>query len=413
MNILVIGSGGREHALAWRLAQSPLVTKLYAAPGNPGIARVAECRPASSVDEYLALATALDIDVTVVGPEAPLVAGVVDRFRAAGKAIFGPTAAAAQLEGSKSFSKDFMIRAGIPTARYTTVTTLEDARTAIADFGFPVVLKADGLAAGKGVVIAYSSKEAESALPALLGNRLVIEEFLQGEEVSFIVLSDGKNALPLQPSQDHKAVRDNDEGPNTGGMGAYCDSRILTRDQSDEIMRVVIEPAIARMAAENNPFTGFLYAGLMMTDGGPKVLEFNARLGDPETQAIMHRMDSDFAPVLQAAANGDLAGASIEWKQAPSVCVVLAAHGYPGEVRSGDLITGIDEAEHAGAIVFQAGTRQATEGVVTSGGRVLGVTSSGPDLQTAITNTYRAAQHIHFKGMHFRKDIGAKGLKRY
>lgn len=413
MNILVIGSGGREHALAWRLAQSPLVTKLYAAPGNPGIARVAECRPASSVDEYLALATALNIDVTVVGPEAPLVAGVVDRFRAAGKAIFGPTAAAAQLEGSKSFSKDFMIRAGIPTARYTTVTTVEDARTAIADFGFPVVLKADGLAAGKGVVIAHSFEEAESALPALLGNRLVIEEFLQGEEVSFIVMSDGKNVLSLQPSQDHKAVRDNDEGPNTGGMGAYCDGRILTRDQSDDIMRVVIEPAIERMAAENTPFTGFLYAGLMMTDTGPKVLEFNARLGDPETQAIMHRMNSDFAPVLQAAANGDLAGASIEWKQAPSVCVVLAAHGYPGEVRSGDLITGIVEAEHEGAIVFQAGTRQATEGVVTSGGRVLGVTSSGPDLQTAIANTYRAAQHIHFKGMHFRKDIGAKGLKRY
>jgi phosphoribosylamine---glycine ligase len=413
MNILVIGSGGREHALAWRLAQSPLVTKLYAAPGNPGIARVAECRPASSVDEYLALATALNIDVTVVGPEAPLVAGVVDRFRAAGKAIFGPTAAAAQLEGSKSFSKDFMIRAGIPTARYTTVTTVEDARTAIADFGFPVVLKADGLAAGKGVVIAHSFEEAESALPALLGNRLVIEEFLQGEEVSFIVMSDGKNALSLQPSQDHKAVRDNDEGPNTGGMGAYCDGRILTRDQSDDIMRVVIEPAIERMAAENTPFTGFLYAGLMMTDTGPKVLEFNARLGDPETQAIMHRMNSDFAPVLQAAANGDLAGASIEWKQAPSVCVVLAAHGYPGEVRSGDLITGIVEAEHEGAIVFQAGTRQAAEGVVTSGGRVLGVTSSGPDLQTAIANTYRAAQHIHFKGMHFRKDIGAKGLKRY
>ena len=413
MNILVIGSGGREHALAWRLAQSPLVTKLYAAPGNPGIARVAECRPASSVDEYLALATALDIDVTVVGPEAPLVAGVVDRFRAAGKAIFGPTAAAAQLEGSKSFSKDFMIRAGIPTARYTTVTTVEDARTAIADFGFPVVLKADGLAAGKGVVIAHSFEEVESALPALLGNRLVIEEFLQGEEVSFIVMSDGKNALSLQPSQDHKAVRDNDEGPNTGGMGAYCDGRILTRDQSDDIMRVVIEPAIERMAAENTPFTGFLYAGLMMTDRGPKVLEFNARLGDPETQAIMHRMDSDFAVVLQAAANGDLAGASIAWKQAPSVCVVLAAHGYPGEVRSGDLITGIVEAEHEGAIVFQAGTRQATEGVVTSGGRVLGVTSSGPDLQTAIANTYRAAQHIHFKGMHFRKDIGAKGLKRY
>src|SRR5436190_16456790 len=236
MNILVIGGGGREHAIAWRLAQSPLIRNLYAAPGNPGIARVADCRPAVTLDDYLALARNLDVDVTIVGPEGPLVAGVVDRFRAAGKAIFGPTAAAAQLEGSKSFSKDFMIRAGIPTARYTTVTNIDDARRALADFGFPVVLKADGLAAGKGVVIAQSSEEAESALPALLGSRLVIEEFLAGEEVSFIVMSDGRNILPLQPSQDHKAAYDNDRGPNTGGMGAYCDSRILTTDQTAQVM---------------------------------------------------------------------------------------------------------------------------------------------------------------------------------
>jgi phosphoribosylamine--glycine ligase len=285
MNILVIGSGGREHAIAWRLAKSPLVKNLYAAPGNPGIARVAQCKPAASIEEYLALASTLAIDLTAVGPEAPLVAGIVDRFRAAGLAIFGPTAAAAQLEGSKSFSKDFMIRAGIPTARYTAVTNIQDARRAIQDFGFPVVLKADGLAAGKGVVIAQSSEEAETALPALLGQKLVVEEFLMGEEVSFIVLSDGRNVLPLQPSQDHKAARDNDQGPNTGGMGAYCDSRILTPQQSEQVMRSVIEPAIAQMAAEKTPFTGFLYAGLMMTADGPKVLEFNARLGDPETQA--------------------------------------------------------------------------------------------------------------------------------
>lgn len=413
MNILVIGSGGREHAIAWRLAQSPVIRKLYAAPGNPGIAQVAECRPASSVDDYLALANSLDIDVTVVGPEVPLVAGIVDRFRASGKAIFGPTAAAAQLEGSKSFSKDFMVRAGIPTARYTTVTSSEDARRAISEFGFPVVLKADGLAAGKGVVIAQSKQEAESALPGLLGSRLVIEEFLTGEEVSFIVMSDGKNALALQPSQDHKAAYDNDQGPNTGGMGAYCDSRILTGEQSGQIMRTVIEPTIARMAAEGNPFTGFLYAGLMMTADGPKVLEFNARLGDPETQAIMHRMDSDFAPVLQAAAAGDLAGAAIGWKQDPSVCVVMAAKGYPGEVHSGGRIEGIDEAERNGAVVFQAGTRQTEKGLITAGGRVLGVTSSGPDLKAAIANTYAAMEPIAFDGMHFRKDIGAKGLKRY
>jgi phosphoribosylamine--glycine ligase len=413
MNILVIGGGGREHAIAWRLAQSPLVRNLYAAPGNPGIARVAQCKPATSIDDYLPLADLLSIDLTVVGPEAPLVAGVVDRFRAAGRAIFGPTAAAAQLEGSKSFSKDFMVRAGIPTARYTTVTNIGDARRAIQNFGYPLVLKADGLAAGKGVVIAQSNKEAEDALPALLGQRLVVEEFLQGEEVSFIVLSDGKNVLPLQPSQDHKAVHDNDQGPNTGGMGAYCDSRILTQEQTSVIMRAVIEPAIAHMAAEGRPFTGFLYAGLMMTANGPKVLEFNARLGDPETQALLHRMRSDFVPVLNAAALGELSGARLDWKADPSVCVVLAAYGYPGDVRTGDVITGIDAAEAQGAVVFQAGTKETAGGLATSGGRVLGVTASGTDLRHAMSNAYRAARLVHFDGMHYRSDIGAKGLKRY
>ena len=412
MNILVIGSGGREHAIAWRLAQSPRVKRLCAAPGNPGIAKIAECWPASSVNDYLTLAENLDIDLTVVGPEAPLVAGVVDRFRSEGRLIFGPTAAAAQLEGSKSFSKDFMIRAGIPTAGYQTVTNMNDARKAIANFGYPVVLKADGLAAGKGVVIAHSPEEAEAALPGLLGSRLVVEEFLLGEEVSFIVMSDGKNVLPLQPSQDHKAVHDNDEGPNTGGMGAYCDSGILSPIASADILKRVIEPTIRQMAAENTPFTGFLYAGLMMTASGPKVLEFNARLGDPETQAILHRMRSDFVPVLAAAAAGELAGASIDWKPEPSVCVVLAAHGYPGAVRSGDPITGIEEAEARGATVFHAATTQTNDGLVTSGGRVLGITHSGANLRAAIDNTYASAKQIHFDGMHYRTDIGAKGLKR-
>ena len=258
-----------------------------------------------------------------------------------------------------------------------------------------MVLKADGLAAGKGVVIAQSSEEAESALPALLGQRLVVEEFLKGEEVSFIVLSDGKNVLPLQPSQDHKAVHDNDQGPNTGGMGAYCDSRILTSEQTACVMRTVIEPAIAHMAAEKTPFTGFLYAGLMMTAGGPKVLEFNARLGDPETQALLHRMSSDFVPALNAAAHGDLAGITLEWKADPSVCVVLAAHGYPGEVRTGDAITGIDEAEAQGAVVFQAGTKKIDGDLVTSGGRVLGVTASGADLRSAMHSAYRSRPSIY------------------
>jgi phosphoribosylamine--glycine ligase len=412
MKILVIGSGGREHAITWRLAQSPQVSRLHAAPGNPGIAQIAECHPATTVEEYLALAEALDIDLTVVGPEAPLVAGVVDRFRSAGRAIVGPTASAARLEGSKSFSKDFMIRAGIPTARYTTVTTLEEARRALDQFSSPVVLKADGLAAGKGVVIAQSRGEAEAALPNLLGDRLVIEEFLQGEEVSFIVLSDGKNVLPLQPSQDHKAAYDNDQGPNTGGMGAYCDSSISSKAPTDEVLRAVIEPAVQQMAAENNPFTGFLYAGLMMTSAGPKVLEFNARLGDPETQALMHRMTSDFVPALHAAATGGLAGASLDWSPDPSVCVVLAAHGYPGQVRSGDVIDGIHAAESTGAMVFHAGTKQAPQGLTTSGGRVLGVTASGPDLRSAIARAYEAVSHVRFNGMHYRKDIGAKGLRR-
>jgi phosphoribosylamine--glycine ligase len=400
LKILVIGGGGREHALAWKLAQGG--HEIVAAPGNPGIARVGRC---------VADAESERVDLTVVGPEAPLVAGIVDRFRAARKPIVGPTAAAARLEGSKVFSKDFMIRAGIPTARYRTVLNLKDARHAIDEFGFPVVLKADGLAAGKGVVIAQDRAQAEAALPALLATKLVIEEFLQGEEVSFIVLSDGTNVLPLQPSQDHKPAFDGDKGPNTGGMGAYSDSRILTAAQTRDILDSIIYPTVERMASEGTPFTGFLYAGLMMTAGGPKVLEFNARLGDPETQVLMHRMDGDFAPALEAAANGGLGNASLSWRNGPSVCVVMAAHGYPGQVRTGDEITGIDAAEETGAMVFQAGTKLDNKRLVTAGGRVLGVTASGDDLESAIDHAYRAVRMIHFDGMHFRSDIGAKGLR--
>jgi phosphoribosylamine--glycine ligase len=413
LKIQIIGGGGREHALAWRLAQSPRVSKIIATPGNPGLEKLAECIPASDLAGYLAAAEQNDIDLTVVGPEVPLVAGVVDLFRSKGRLIFGPTAAAAQLEGSKSFSKQFMTRAGIPTARFTTVSTIEQATAALNDFSLPVVLKADGLAAGKGVVIAHTRAEAEEAIPSLLAGpeaKLVIEEFLVGEEVSFIVLSDGRVALPLQPTQDHKAAYDNDQGPNTGGMGAYCDSRILTDKQTADIMDKVIDPVIANMRAEGTPFTGFLYAGLMMTAAGPRVLEFNARLGDPETQALMHRMESDFAEILYAGASGDLSGLSIDWKQDPSVCVVMAVHGYPGKVRTGDPIYGIEQAD---AIVFQAGTRIGTRGLETSGGRVLGVTASGPTLAEAIRTTYEAVHKIHFEGVHYRSDIGSKGLKRY
>jgi phosphoribosylamine--glycine ligase len=359
----------------------------------------------------LATAEHHGIDLTIVGPEVPLVAGIVDLYRSKGRLIFGPTAAAAQLEGSKAFSKHFMTRAGIPTASFVTVTNHDDARTALRRFSYPLVLKADGLAAGKGVVIAQNEAEAEAALPALIaGGKLVIEEFLQGEEVSFIVLSDGTHALPLEPTQDHKAAYDGDTGPNTGGMGAYCDSRILTSFESGIVMDIVIGPTIAAMRSEGTPFTGFLYAGLMMTADGPRVLEFNARLGDPETQALMHRMDSDFAEALHAGARGNLKGTNIKWKSEPSVCVVMASHGYPASVRTGDPIHGV---ESANAIVFHAGTRTGPSGLETAGGRVLGVTASGADLAEAIRSTYDAVHQIHFSGMHYRTDIGRKGLKRY
>ena len=413
MRILVIGSGGREHALAWRLARSDSVDRVYATPGNPGIASVAECVPSQSTPEsYLAVASAVRADLTVVGPEAPLAAGITDLFESRGLRIFGPTQAAAQLESSKIFAKQFMQRVGLPTARFIAVNSEAEALRALDQFSYPVVLKADGLAAGKGVIIARDRKEAEAAI-AGLGHRLVVEEYLEGEEASFIVVSDGRNALPLEPTQDHKAVCDGDTGPNTGGMGAYCDSRILNADQTRCIMDSVILPTINNMRAAGAPFRGFLYAGLMITKDGPKVLEFNVRLGDPETQALLHRIDSDFAAVLEGAAAGDVSKQSIRWKTNPSVCVVAAAHGYPGKVRTGDRIAGIEDAEAAGAVVFHAGTKIGEKGLESSGGRVLGVTASGEALAAAIVNAYDALGKIHFDGMHYRRDIGRKGLARW
>jgi phosphoribosylamine--glycine ligase len=418
LNVLIIGSGGREHAIGWRLAQSPSVRKLCATPGNPGLAQVAECRTAQ---DSLELAEAVGADLTVVGPEAPLVEGVVDRFQQAGRLIVGPTAAAARLEGSKIFAKEAMQRFGVPTARCTKVNNYADAVAALDRFSYPVVLKADGLAAGKGVIIAQDRHEAEAALQGLLsgalvgdaGSRLLIEEFLAGEEVSFIGLSDGTHVLPLEPTQDHKAIFDGDKGPNTGGMGAYCDSRILTASQTSQIMERVMLPVVEGMRREGCPFTGFLYAGLMMVAGEPKVLEFNVRLGDPETQALMHRMSGDFVPLLEAAARGELRQATAAWHAAPSVCVVLAAGGYPGTPRKGDVITGIEDAEALGATVFHAGTKLGPDGLVTSGGRVLGVTASGDDLLTAIEQSYAAVCKINFAGMQYRRDIGRKGLRRW
>lgn len=402
MKILVIGGGGREHALAWKLAQSAGV-QVFAAPGNPGIAKVGTCLPALPLDA----ASAIDADLTVVGPEAPLVAGIVDEFRARGLNIIGPVAAAARLEGSKIYAKHFLKQMQIPTAEFVAAENPVEARWAFDRFQFPVVLKADGLAAGKGVVIARDRGEAEAALKTLSG-RLVIEEFLEGEEVSFIALCDGRSAVPLAATQDHKAAYDGDCGPNTGGMGAYSDSTILTEAEEREILDRVINPTV-----EATGFTGFLYAGLMMTATGPKVLEFNVRLGDPETQPLMHRMTTDFSVVLLAAAHGELEGAKLAWRPGPSVCVVLASGGYPGVYETGKPIRGIEAAEATGATVFHAGTRQGATTLETAGGRTLGVTASGPDLAAAIEQAYQGVRAIHFEGMHYRTDIGAKGLRRY
>jgi phosphoribosylamine--glycine ligase len=399
MRILVIGGGGREHAIAWKLVQDG--HQVVGAPGNPGISGLGQIRQTS---DYLATAEELGVDLTVVGPEAPLVAGVVDHFRTRGHRIVGPDADQARLEGSKIYAKQFMLDAGIPTARSVRAESTEDAIAALARFPLPVVVKADGLAAGKGVVIAQDRAEAEAAVRSL-GPRLVIEEFLTGEEVSFIALCDGKAALPLEATQDHKAIFDNDQGPNTGGMGAYCDGLLLDSATAQYVLERVIQPVIDRTG-----FTGFLYAGLMLTADGPRVLEFNVRLGDPETQALMHRMDSDFGEALADAADRRLGFAKMSWRPEASVCVVLAAAGYPGKARNGDTIHGIDS---CGTEVFQAGTRTGPSGIETAGGRVLGVTGRGADLQTAITNTYSAVEKIHFDGMHYRTDIGRKGLRRW
>ena len=398
----MIGGGGREHALVWKLAQDPQNT-VFAAPGNPGCAELAYCLPDISP---LAAAELVNADLTVVGPEQPLVEGVVDQFRAAGRRIVGPTAANARLEGSKVFAKQFFAEHGIPTARFLVATTQAEAVEALPRFDLPVVLKVDGLAAGKGVIVARTQAEAVAAIETL-GAPLVIEEFLEGEEVSFIVLSDGKSCVPLEPCQDHKAVFDGDQGPNTGGMGAYCDSSILKEADTQRILDTVIEPTIRA-----TKFTGFLYAGLMMTAAGPKLLEFNARLGDPETQVLMHRMQSNWGEVLLRAATGELAGVHLEWNRGPSLCVVLTAGGYPGAFQRGARIRGIADAAALGVTVFQAGTRLEGEELVTHGGRVLAVTAGGDDLVQARERAYAGVSRIHFEGMHYRGDIGGRGLRR-
>jgi len=426
MKILVIGSGGREHALAWKLARSPRVDEVIVAPGNAGTAREPRMRnadvSATDVDGLLNLAQDEHVDFTVVGPEAPLVAGVVDKFRAAGLRVFGPTAAAAQLEGSKSFTKDFLARHRIPTAHYAVFTELQPALEYVRKHGAPIVIKADGLAAGKGVVVAMTVAEAEHALTDMLGAhafgdasaRVVIEEFLEGEEASYIVMSDGTHYVPMASSQDHKRIGDGDTGPNTGGMGAYSPAPVVTPEVERRIREEIIEPTLRGMAIERAPFTGFLYAGLMIDESGaPKVIEFNVRFGDPETQPIMQRLQSDFVALVEAALDGQLDHVEARWDPRPSLGVVIAADGYPGKVKTGDVVSGLDADFGADAKVFQAGTKLDHDGnVVTAGGRVLCVCALGDDLPQARDRAYAAVEHIHFDGAFHRRDIGHRALAR-
>ncbi|MBP1473065.1 phosphoribosylamine--glycine ligase [Frateuria sp. MAH-13] len=426
MKVLVIGSGGREHALAWKLKQSPRVSEVIVAPGNAGTARERGVRNAdvaiNDLDGLLKLAKAEKAELTVVGPEVPLVAGVVDRFRAAGLRIFGPRAIAAQLEGSKAFAKDFLLRHNIPTARYAVFNELNSALAYVREHGAPIVIKADGLAAGKGVVVALTLADAEQALHDMLGGhmfgnasaRVVIEEFLDGEEASYIVMSDGSHALPMASSQDHKRRDEGDLGPNTGGMGAYSPAPVVTPAVEQRILKEVIEPTLRGMAAEGAPFIGFLYAGLMIDKAGrPKVIEFNVRFGDPETQPIMLRLKSDLVELIEAALDGELHHTRAQWDSRPSIGVVVAAEGYPGRVRSGDPIGGLDAAFDPTVKVFHAGTKLDELGrAATAGGRVLTVCALGGDLAAAREHAYEAVSKIHFNGAFCRRDIAHRALRR-
>ena len=423
MKVLIVGSGGREHTLAWKIHQSPRLSRLYSAPGNPGSGELGQNVPiwASDLDGLLNFARQEQIDLTIVGPEAPLVDGIVDRFEAAGLWVAGPRQGAAQLEGSKVFSKDFMQRHGIPTARYRSYGDAGAAAQALGrgEYEFPVVVKADGLAAGKGVLICRDLDESLDAIRLVMeerkfgtaGEQAVIEEFLVGEEASFMVFTDGSRVLPMVPSQDHKAIYDGDKGPNTGGMGAYSVDWILTPEIREQVLDQVIGATIDGMAAEGHPFQGVLYAGLMLTADGPKVLEFNVRFGDPETQVLLPRLQSDLLEVFWSMAHGELNLSEVSWVEDATVCVVLAAPGYPGSYKKGMPIRGI---EKAGAdphtVVFHAGTALQDDVLVSSGGRVLGVTSTAPTLGEAIERAYQGVEKIEFSGKYYRRDIGAKGL---
>ncbi|PZQ24257.1 MAG: phosphoribosylamine--glycine ligase [Sphingopyxis macrogoltabida] len=422
MDILLIGSGGREHALAWQLAQSPSCAKLYAAPGNPGIELHAECVPiaADDLDGLIAFVRAQRIDFVVVGPEAPLVAGLADKLRAIGVPVFGPGAAAAQLEGSKGFTKDLCTRAGIPTAGYVRCTSAEQARAALADFAIPVVIKADGLAAGKGVIIAETRADAEAAIDDMFGGafggagaEVVIEEYMTGEEASFFALSDGSDVIAFGSAQDHKRVGDGDVGPNTGGMGAYSPAPVLTADLEALVMDRIIRPTVRTLAAEDAPYVGVLFAGLMLTGEGPKLIEYNCRFGDPECQVLMMRFQGDLAALLHAAATGTLAGAEPPgFLHDTALTVVMAANGYPGTPAKGGAIRNIADAEAGGVRVFHAGTARDDRTLVAAGGRVLNVTATGKSVTEAQARAYAAVDKLDFPSGFCRRDIGWREVAR-
>ncbi len=422
MKVLIVGSGGREHALAWKVAQSEKVGKVYGAPGNPGIAQIGECvdiKP-TEIEKLADFAEREGIDLTIVGPEAPLVAGITDEFEKRGLKVFGPSKAAAQLEGSKAFAKKMMKKYGVPTAEFQVFDDPEKAKEYIRKVGAPIVVKADGLAAGKGVVVAQTVDEAIEAVDRIMvekvfgeaGNRVVVEECLKGEEASYLVITDGERFVPLATAQDHKAVFDGDRGPNTGGMGAYSPAPVLSPEMEKEVQEKVIKPILKGMAKEGMPFKGILYAGLMITEEGPKVLEFNVRFGDPEAQAILRRLEDNLVDVALSVVEGKLVG-ELHWRPETSICVVLASKGYPGKYEKGKVITGIEEAEKIPTVVvFHAGTAVKDGKLVTNGGRVLNVTALGKDIVEARERVYEAVERIHFDGMHYRTDIGLKAVKR-
>jgi len=417
MRVLVIGSGGREHALAWKIAQSPLVKKVFCAPGNAGTVNVAENIdiPSDNIDALLQFATVTGIGLTIVGPEQPLVKGLVDSFEESGLRVFGPSQRAAEIEGSKVFCKDLMKKYGIPTARYESFDSPDQVKLFTKE-DEPVVVKASGLAAGKGVILCSNAEEARSAVQSIMqekafgnaGDQVVVEEFLTGQEVSLLAFTDGKTVLPLDSAQDHKAAFDGDKGPNTGGMGAYSPALVFTEELKQQVIDEIMIPTVRAMAKEGRYYRGILYAGLMLTESGPKVLEFNARFGDPETQPIMMRIKNDIVPIFEACIDGTLAKQSLQWRQEPTVCVVMAAKGYPSSYEKGKEISGLNSDENRQAVVFHAGTKLENGKVLTNGGRVLGVTALGSDINQAIKNAYSAVDKIKWDGVHYRKDIGNK-----